>query len=67
MTLNISNYNNYLKYRYIYGGILSLNVKLFKVLVAADELELQELVDYLQNYLIENNSEWIEQHFEFTQ
>ena len=39
----------------------------FKVLTAADKLHLQELVDYLQKYLIENNSEWIEQHFEFTQ
>ena len=39
----------------------------FKVLAGADELRLQELVDYLQKYLIENNSEWIEQHFEFTQ
>ena len=36
----------------------------FKVLAAADKLHLQ---DYLQKYLIENNSEWIEQHFEFTQ
>ena len=24
---------------------------------------LQELVDYLQKYLIENKSEWMEQHF----
>jgi len=39
----------------------------FKVLAAADKLHLQELIDYLQTYLIENNSEWIEQHFEFTQ
>ena len=39
----------------------------FKVLAAADKLHLQELVDYLQKYLIENNSEWMEQHFEFTQ
>ena len=38
----------------------------FKVLAAADKLHLKELVDYLQKYLIENNSEWIEQHFEFT-
>ena len=37
---------------------------ILKVLVAADELILQELVDYLQTYLIENESEWIEQHFE---
>ena len=35
-------------------------------MVAADKLYLQELVDYLQEYLIENKSEWIEQHFELT-
>jgi hypothetical protein len=39
----------------------------FKVLTAANSLHLQELVDYLQYYLIENKPEWIEQHFEFTQ
>ncbi|GBC00022.1 hypothetical protein RclHR1_03710006 [Rhizophagus clarus] len=54
--------------RYIYGGILSLNGKdtsdILNILVAADELHLQELVNYLQKYLIENNSEWLEQHFE---
>jgi hypothetical protein len=32
-------------------------------LAAADELHLQELVDYLQEYLIENKVEWMEQHF----
>ena len=37
---------------------------LLKVLVASDELLLQELVDYLQKYLVENKSEWAEQHFE---
>ena len=37
-----------------------------EVLAAADELRLQELVDYLQKYLIENKSEWMEEHFEFT-
>ncbi|GBC00030.1 hypothetical protein RclHR1_03710014 [Rhizophagus clarus] len=56
--------------RYIYGGILSLNEQdtseIFNVLLAADELLLQELVDHLQKYLIENKSEWMEQHFEFT-
>ncbi len=36
---------------------------ILKVLVAADRLILQELVDYLQTYLIENKSEWMEQHF----
>ena len=37
------------------------------VLVAADDLRLQELVNYLQKYLIENKSEWIEEHFEIAQ
>ncbi|CAB4412223.1 unnamed protein product [Rhizophagus irregularis] len=53
--------------RYIYGGILSLNgqetSEIFKILLAADELLLQELINYLQKYLIENKSEWME-HFE---
>ncbi|CAB4438892.1 unnamed protein product [Rhizophagus irregularis] len=43
--------------KYIYGGIISLNEQesseIFKLLAAADQLYLQELVDYLQNYLIE--------------
>ncbi|CAB4412217.1 unnamed protein product [Rhizophagus irregularis] len=55
--------------RYIYGGILSLSgqdaSEIFQILLAADELFLQELIDYLQKYLIENKSEWMEQHFEF--
>ncbi|GES93562.1 BTB/POZ protein [Rhizophagus clarus] len=54
--------------RYIYGGVLSLNRKdtsdILNILVVADELHLQELVNYLQKYLIENNSEWLEQHYE---
>ena len=37
-----------------------------KVLVAADELLLNELVDYLQTYLIENKADWIKQNFGFT-
>src|SRR5207249_4764904 len=51
-------------------GILALGERdtsdILKILVAADELFLQELVDYLQNYLIVNESEWMEQHFELT-
>ncbi|RGB27275.1 hypothetical protein C1646_799178, partial [Rhizophagus diaphanus] len=54
--------------RYIYGGIFSLNdhdtSENFKILLAADELLLQEVVDYLQKYFIDNKSEWMEQHFE---
>ncbi|GBC04828.1 hypothetical protein RclHR1_00590014 [Rhizophagus clarus] len=56
--------------KYIYGGILSLIEQdasdIIKVLAAADKLCLQELIDYLQQYLIENKSEWMEQHFELT-
>ena len=54
-------------YRYIYGGIISFNEpnvwNILKVLIAADQLLLQELVDCLQKYFIENQSEWMEQHF----
>src|SRR6266480_3660720 len=57
--------------RYIYGGILSLNEQetseFLKVLAAADVLCLQELIDYLQKYLIESKSEWMEEHFVITQ
>ncbi|GET03655.1 BTB/POZ protein [Rhizophagus clarus] len=53
--------------KYIYGGILSLNEQdvsdIIKVLAAADKLCLQEL---LQQYLIENKSELMKQHFELT-
>ena len=37
---------------------------ILKVIYAADVLTLQELVNYLQKYLIESKSEWVEQHFE---
>jgi hypothetical protein len=40
--------------------------EILKVLAAADELCLQELINYLQDYLIKNKSEWIEQNFELT-
>src|SRR6185436_18903431 len=60
-----------LLYRYIYGGVLSLNEQdtseFLKVLVAADLLCLQELIDYLQKYLIESKSGWMEEHFDITQ
>ena len=37
------------------------------VILGADMLRLQELIDYLQKYLIENKSEWMEENFEVTQ
>ncbi|EXX68511.1 hypothetical protein GLOIN_2v1779084 [Rhizophagus irregularis DAOM 181602=DAOM 197198] len=54
--------------KYIYGGIISFNEQepseILRILIAADQLHLQELVDYLQEYLIKNKVEWMEQHFE---
>jgi hypothetical protein len=38
---------------------------IIKILAAANELSLQELVEYLQTTLIENNSNWMEQNFNF--
>ena len=35
-------------------------------MVAADQLHLQELVDYLQTYLTENKAGWIKQNFGLT-
>src|SRR6266498_4373190 len=56
-------------FRYIYGGRLSLNEydtsDIIKILVAASELSLQELITYLQSFLIENKENWIEQNFYF--
>ncbi|GES90304.1 hypothetical protein GLOIN_2v1779084 [Rhizophagus clarus] len=53
--------------KYIYGGIISLNeqepLEVLEVLTAADQLYFQEVVEYLQEYLIKNKSEWMEQHF----
>ncbi|GES90288.1 BTB/POZ protein [Rhizophagus clarus] len=56
----------FLSFRYIYGGFISLDeqetLEILKLLVAADQILLQE--HYLQKYLIENKSEWMEQYFE---
>ncbi|EXX56584.1 uncharacterized protein OCT59_020949 [Rhizophagus irregularis] len=53
--------------RYIYGGRLSLDrydiLDIIKILIAANELNLQELVNHLQLYIIENHQKWMEQSF----
>ncbi|EXX75444.1 hypothetical protein RirG_041770 [Rhizophagus irregularis DAOM 197198w] len=53
--------------RYIYGGKLSLKEhdtsNIIKLLVAANELNLQELITFIQSFLIENEMNWMEQHF----
>ncbi|GBC27231.2 carbohydrate-binding module family 13 protein [Rhizophagus irregularis DAOM 181602=DAOM 197198] len=54
--------------RYIYGGKLSLEEydisDIIKILVAANELSLQELISYLESFLIENKKNWIEQNID---
>ncbi|CAG8629305.1 9518_t:CDS:2 [Acaulospora colombiana] len=48
---------------YIYSGTISLSersiVEILEILAAADELLLVDLLDYIQEYLIENKSEWL--------
>src|SRR6266498_2349710 len=54
--------------RYIYGGRLSLEEydasDIIKILVAANELGLQELFPYLESFLIRNKANWMEQNFD---
>ncbi|RIA87324.1 hypothetical protein C1645_878101 [Glomus cerebriforme] len=54
--------------RYIYGGRLSLEeydiTDIIKILVTANELNLQELISYLEIFLIENKTNCIEQNFD---
>ncbi|GBB84970.1 hypothetical protein RclHR1_11560003 [Rhizophagus clarus] len=53
--------------RYIYGGRLSLKendtADIIKILVAAIELGLKELIIYLQTFLIKNKTDWMEKNF----
>ncbi|PKC69101.1 hypothetical protein RhiirA1_456404 [Rhizophagus irregularis] len=53
--------------RYIYGGRISLVeydiLDIMKILVAANELCLQELILHLQSFLIENKKNWVNQNF----
>ncbi|CAB4430235.1 unnamed protein product [Rhizophagus irregularis] len=54
--------------RYIYGGKLSLkecdSTDIIKLLIAAKELDLQELITYIQSFLIEYKANWMEQNFD---
>ncbi|EXX74099.1 uncharacterized protein OCT59_027119 [Rhizophagus irregularis] len=53
--------------RYIYGGKISLEEydtsDIIKILVAGSELGLQELITYLQSFLIETKANWMEFNF----
>ncbi|PKC65196.1 hypothetical protein RhiirA1_461373 [Rhizophagus irregularis] len=56
--------------RYIYSGEIFISLNecdtsiIIKTLVSAGELYLQELIKYLQSFLIKNKSEWMEQNFD---
>ncbi|GBC27266.2 BTB/POZ protein [Rhizophagus irregularis DAOM 181602=DAOM 197198] len=54
--------------RYIYGGIIPLEeyniFDILKILVAVNELSLQELIPFLESFLLENKENWVEQHFD---
>ncbi|GES76320.1 carbohydrate-binding module family 13 protein [Rhizophagus clarus] len=56
------------EYLIIYGEKLSLEEHgvsdIIKILVAANELSLQELIPDLESFLIENKNSWIEQNFD---
>jgi hypothetical protein len=51
----------------MYTGILELREKassdILELLIASDELLIQELVTFIQKYLIENQSEWLQNNF----
>ncbi|RHZ60967.1 hypothetical protein Glove_350g43 [Diversispora epigaea] len=53
--------------KYVYGGIISLekleNFIIFDLLIASNELELDELVEYLQTHLVNNNASWLRLNF----
>ncbi|EXX53830.1 hypothetical protein RirG_240220 [Rhizophagus irregularis DAOM 197198w] len=53
----------------ILNGTILLNEEepseILRVLAVADQLDLQEIIIYLQEYLINNKFEWMEQHFGF--
>ncbi|RHZ51588.1 hypothetical protein Glove_476g90 [Diversispora epigaea] len=53
--------------KYIYGGTISLekfeNSIIFDLLMASQELDLDELVEHLQTHLITNNASWLRLNF----
>ncbi|CAG8523312.1 976_t:CDS:1 [Ambispora leptoticha] len=53
--------------RYIYGGVIYLakynGAEVLDLLIAADELGLTDLFDFIQNHLISEKADWIREHF----
>src|SRR5437867_3125104 len=58
---------NFLSSRYIYCGSVNLTdygiPTILDFLVSADELILEDLIDYLQTYLIEQHSDALKENF----
>ncbi|GBC00571.1 hypothetical protein RclHR1_00390025 [Rhizophagus clarus] len=54
--------------KYIYTGELDLenhlNEDIFELLVASDELNFEELLEFIQNYLIKNHEIWLQENFD---
>ncbi|GBB83318.1 hypothetical protein RclHR1_10050001 [Rhizophagus clarus] len=52
---------------YVYTGILDLREKagtdILELLVASDEFLMEELITFVQKYLIENQTEWLQNNF----
>ncbi|CAG8490593.1 5185_t:CDS:2 [Ambispora leptoticha] len=52
--------------KYMYTGVVNLDDQVgsdvFELLVAADELEINELINYAQTHLIESKSSWLEEN-----
>ncbi|RHZ73601.1 hypothetical protein Glove_230g202 [Diversispora epigaea] len=55
--------------KYIYGGIIdteNMDIKtLFELMIVANELELEELSEKLENYFIESRATWLKTHLTF--
>ena len=63
-------YCYYFLLRYIYSGKLLFKdidtQDILKILIAASELGLQELIPHLQSFLIKNKANWMELNFNLT-
>src|SRR4051812_49389820 len=68
LCIYLFNYKRLIFFRYIYGGKLSLEecdaLDIIKILVAANKLSLQELIPYLETFLIKNKANWMEENFD---
>ncbi|CAG8619495.1 9436_t:CDS:2 [Acaulospora morrowiae] len=54
-------------FRYMYGDFIDLNelepLMILQLLCAAEEIELEELVIYIESFLLDNHTEWLRLNF----